>query len=58
MRTLKEIPLDASRYEVVTPQDLKYASGLDEKGRYVSGKLAINDTQFWANSRYLILVKK
>lgn len=58
MRTLKEIPLDASRYEVVTPQDLKYASGVDEKGRFVSGKLAINDTQFWANSRYLILVKK
>lgn len=59
MRTLKEIPLDANRYEVVTPQDLKYAAGVDEKGRYITGgKLAINDTQFWTNSRYLILVKK
>lgn len=57
MRTLNEIPLDG-RYEVVTPQDLKYASGVDEKGRYVSGKLGINDKQFWTNSRYLILVKK
>lgn len=57
MRTLKEIPLQG-RYEVVTPQDLKYAGGVDPKGRYVIDKLAINDPQFWANSRYLILVKK
>ena len=57
MRTLKEIPLEG-RYEVVTPQDLKYAGGVDPKGRYVIDKLAINDPQFWANSRYLILVKK
>lgn len=58
-RTLKEIPLEG-RYQVVTPQDLKYVepSSLDEKGRYVMGKLAIADPQFWANSRYLILVKK
>ncbi len=58
MRTLKEIPLDASRYEIVTPQDLKYAGGVDVKGRFVSGKLTINDPQFWSNSRYLIIAKK
>ncbi len=58
-RTLKEIPLDGV-YQVVTPQDLKYvdASSLDPKGRFVQGKLAITDPQFWANSKYLILVKK
>ena len=58
-RTLKEIPLDG-RYQVVTPQDLKYvdAASLDPKGRYVQGKLTITDPQFWANSKYLILVKK
>ncbi len=58
MRTLKEIPLDASQYEIVTPQDLKYAGGVDVKGRFVSGKLTINDPQFWSNSRYLIIAKK
>ncbi len=57
MRTLKEIPLQG-RYEVVTPQDLKYAGGVEPKGRYVTEKLSINDPQFWANSHYLILVKK
>ncbi len=58
-RTLKEIPLDGL-YQVVTPQDLKYVeqASLDQKGRYVQGKLGIADPQFWANSRYLILVKK
>ena len=58
-RTLKEIPLDG-RYEIVTPQDLKFvqASSLEPKGRYVQGNLGITDPQFWANSRYLILVKK
>lgn len=59
MRTLKEMQLDG-RYQVVTPQDLKFvdASSLDPKGRFVQGKLVINDPQFWANSRYLILVKR
>jgi hypothetical protein len=59
MRTLKEMQLDG-RYQVVTPQDLKYvdASSLDPKGRFVQGKLVINDPQFWSNSRYLILVKR
>ncbi len=57
MRTLKEIPLDG-RYQVVTPQDLKFATGLDEKGKFVTDKLGITDPQFWGPSRYLILVKK
>lgn len=57
MRTLKEIQLDG-RYEVLTPNDLKFATGVDEKGRYVESKLGISNPQFWANSRYLILVKK
>lgn len=56
-RTLKEIPLDG-RYQVVTPQDLKFATGLDEKGKFVSDKLGITDPQFWGPSKYLILVKK
>ena len=56
-RTLKEIPLDG-RYQVVTPQDLKYATGVDVQGKYVTGNLGITDPQFWANSKYLILVKK
>ena len=56
-RTLKEIPLDG-RYQVVTPQDLKFATGLDEKGKFVSEKLGITDAQFWGPSKYLILVKK
>jgi len=56
-RTLKEIPLDG-RYQVVTPQDLKFATGVDAQGKFVSDKLGIADPQFWANSKYLILVKK
>ncbi len=56
-RTLKEIPLDG-RYQVVTPQDLKFATGMDEKGKFVSEKLGITDPQFWGPSKYLILVKK
>jgi len=57
MRTLKEIPLDGT-YQVVTPQDLQFATGLDAKGKFVSEKLGITDPQFWGPSRFLILVKK
>jgi uncharacterized coiled-coil protein SlyX len=64
-RMLNEIPLpideeeDEPKWTVVTPQDLNaVASPLDEDGRVLGGALSIMDPQqFWANSRYLIVVR-
>jgi uncharacterized coiled-coil protein SlyX len=62
-RMLGSIPLPISEEEakwtVVTPQDLS-ASGspLDERGRVLGDVLSIADPlRFWANSRYLIVVR-
>ena len=65
LRTLSEIPLpideeeDELKWTVVTPQDLgAVASPLDEDGRVLGSALSIaNPEQFWANSRYLIVVR-
>jgi len=64
-RMLSEIPLpmdeevDEPKWTVVTPQDLNaVASPLDEDGRVLGDALSIMDPQqFWANSRYLIVVR-
>jgi uncharacterized coiled-coil protein SlyX len=65
-RTLNEIPLpideeedDEPKWTVVTPQDLNaVASPLDEDGRVLGNALSItNPEQFWATSRYLIVVR-
>jgi uncharacterized coiled-coil protein SlyX len=64
-RMLSEIPLpideeeDEPKWTVVTPQDLNaVASPLDEEGRVLGETLSITDPQqFWANSRYLIVVE-
>ena len=66
LRTLNEIPLpideeedDEPKWTVVTPQDLNaVASPIDEDGRVLGNALSIMDPQqFWANSRYLIVVR-
>ena len=66
LRTLNEIPLpideeegDEPKWTVVTPQDLNaVATPLDEEGRVLGNALSIMDPQqFWANSRYLIVVR-
>jgi len=48
-----------TKWTVVTPQDLSaVGSTLDDKGRVVGDALNINDPErFWANSRYLIVVR-
>jgi uncharacterized coiled-coil protein SlyX len=64
-RMLSEIALpideeeDEPKWTVVTPQDLNaVASPLDEDGRVLGNALSIMDPQqFWANSRYLIVVR-
>jgi uncharacterized coiled-coil protein SlyX len=64
-RDLSEIPLpideeeDEPKWTVVTPQDLNaVATPLDEEGRVLGDALSIMDPQqFWANSRYLIVVR-
>jgi uncharacterized coiled-coil protein SlyX len=65
LRTLSEIPLpveeqeEEAKWTVVTPQDLNaVASPLDDNGRVLGNALSItNPDQFWAGSRYLIVVK-
>lgn len=63
LRMLSSIPLpDAeadATWTVVTPQDLAaVGTPQDEKGRVVGDALSIMDAQrFWANSRYLIVVR-
>ncbi len=65
LRMLSSIPLPLSDAEadatwtVVTPQDLSASgSAVDEKGRLLGDALSIIDPQqFWANSRYLIVVQ-
>jgi uncharacterized coiled-coil protein SlyX len=63
LRVVTSIPLpDAevdTKWTVVTPQDLSAAqSTLDDKGRVVGDALSIVDpARFWANSRYLIVVR-
>ena len=63
LRMVSSIPLPVTEgdatWTVVTPQDLS-ASGspLDERGRVLGDALSIADPQqFWANSRYLIVVQ-
>lgn len=64
-RTLSEIPLpideeeEDPKWTVVTPQDLNaVGSPLDENGRVLGSALSIMDPQqFWATSRYLIVVR-
>ncbi|MEQ1857109.1 MAG: hypothetical protein ABL963_11580 [Longimicrobiales bacterium] len=63
LRTVRSIALpdeeaDAT-WMVVSPQDLAaVGSPLDERGRVVGDALSIVDPQqFWANSRYLIVVR-
>lgn len=62
-RAVTSIPLpDAeaeAKWTVVTPQDLSgVGSTLDDKGRVVGEALSIIDPErFWANSRYLIVVR-
>lgn len=63
LRTLNEIPLPdeeaEAKWTVVTPQDLNaVGSPLDEDGRVLGNALSITDPQqFWASSRYLIVVR-
>lgn len=65
-RTLSWIPLpvgedtdDEVKWTVVTPQDLAaVGSPLDDRGRVLGDALSIADSQrFWANGRYLIVVR-
>jgi len=68
-RTLSDIQLsfameeegdaEEAKWTVVTPQNLAaVASPLDERGRVVGDALSIaNPEQFWAASRYLIVVR-
>jgi len=64
-RTLSWIPLpveegdDEAEWTVVTPQDLAaVGSPLDERGRVLGDALSIADPErFWANGRYLIVVR-
>lgn len=65
-RTLSWIPLpvpevtdDEVKWTVVTPQDLAaVGSPLDERGRVLGDALSITDSErFWANGRYLIVVR-
>ncbi|MBM4184934.1 MAG: hypothetical protein FJ207_12085 [Gemmatimonadetes bacterium] len=66
-RTLSWIPLpvaeeggdDEPKWTVVTSQDLgAVGSTLDERGRVLGDALSITDPQrFWANGRYLIVVR-
>ena len=48
-----------TKWTVVTPQDLSaVGSDLDDKGRVLGDELSIVDPErFWANSRYLIVVR-
>jgi hypothetical protein len=50
---------EQARWMVVTPQNLSaVASPLDDRGRVLGDALSItNPEQFWANSRYLIVVR-
>jgi hypothetical protein len=71
LRMVRNIPLtdaeateaegeeEAATWMVVTPQNLTAVSTpLDERGRVVGDALSIvNPEQFWANSRYLIVVR-
>lgn len=63
LRTLTEIPLPDTEGEakwiLVTPQDLAaIETPIDERGRLTGDALRITDPQrFWANSRYLIVVR-
>jgi len=63
LRMVTSIPLpDAeaeTKWTVVTPQDLSaVGSSLDDKGRVLGDTLSIVDPErFWANSRYLIVVR-
>jgi hypothetical protein len=64
-RMVRSIPLDDpeakpdATWTVVTPQNLAAVeSPLDERGRVVGEALSIaNPQQFWANSRYLIVMR-
>lgn len=57
--TLEEESAEEAKWTVVTPQSLSaVASPLDEQGRVLGDALSItNPEQFWANSRYLIVVR-
>jgi hypothetical protein len=65
LRTLSYIPLpvaepdEEAKWTVITPQDLAVVgSPLDDRGRVLGDALSITDPQqFWANSRYLIVVQ-
>ena len=65
LRTLSYIALpaaeadDEAKWTVITPQDLAVVgSPLDERGRVLGDALSItHPKQFWANSRYLIVVR-
>jgi hypothetical protein len=69
LRMVRNIPLtdmnaeveaeDEAAWMVVTPQNLSaVGTPLDERGRVVGDALSIvNPEQFWANSRYLIVVR-
>ena len=63
LRTVTSIALpdgeEDTKWTVVTPQDLSaVGSDLDDKGRVLGDELSIADPdRFWANSRYLIVVR-
>jgi hypothetical protein len=63
LRTVTSIALpdgeEDTKWTVVTPQDLSaVGSDLDDKGRVLGDELSIVDPErFWANSRYLIVVR-
>ena len=63
LRTVTSIALpdgeEDTKWTVVTPQDLSaVGSDLDDKGRVLGDELSIADPErFWANSRYLIVVR-
>jgi chromosome segregation ATPase len=49
---------DDAVYEIVSPQNVAYATPTTPKPRQVRGQIVINDKRFWDNSPYLILMRR
>lgn len=61
MRRVNEIPLPDPKksYQIITRQNLAALEDAPDKSNRVSGALRIRDSgQFWANSKFLILVEQ
>jgi hypothetical protein len=54
----RDITLPDGEYSVFTPQDMQYATAYQTKNGHITGGLHVaQPEQFWANSKFLILVK-